>query len=71
MNITTKALLLALALTAAAGCSSSAALPQTPAGTQCKVSSHFYPWGGYVNKVCTDTSGNTTTTREISSGLYD
>jgi len=70
MNITAKALLLALAI-AAAGCSSSAALPQMPDGTQCKVSSHAYPWGAYVDKICTDTSGNPTTTRVGSSGLYD
>jgi len=71
MNATAKALLLALALTAAAGCSASAALPQTPGGTQCKVSTHAYPWGAYSDKICTDTSGNTTTTRVVSSGLYD
>ncbi len=40
-------------------------------GTQCKVSSHAYPWGGYGDKICTDASGNTTTTRMVSGGLYD
>ena len=71
MKITAKALLLALALTTAAGCSASSGPIQMPDGTQCKVSSHFYPWGGYVNKICTDTKGNTTTTRTAQSGLYD
>jgi len=71
MNTTAKALLIALTVTAAAGCSASSGPIQMPDGTQCKVSSHFYPWGGYVNKICTDTKGNTTTTRTAQSGLYD
>ncbi len=70
MNIVAKALVLASAL-AATGCSASTALPQMPDGTQCKASSHAYPWGAYVDKICTDASGNTTTTRVGSSGLYD
>ncbi len=70
MNTTATALVLAFAL-AATGCSASSALPQMPDGTQCKMSSHAYPWGAYVDKVCTDTSGNATTTRVGSSGLYD
>ncbi len=70
MNTTAKALLLALALVAV-GCSASGALPQMPDGTQCKISGHAYPWGSYTDKICTDTSGNTTTTRVVSSGLYD
>lgn len=70
VNIAAKTLLMALAI-AAAGCSASAALPPTPDGTQCRISSHGYPWGTYGDKICTDTSGNTTTTRMVSSGLYD
>jgi len=70
MKLTTKALLLALAV-AAAGCSASSGPIQMPDGTQCKVSTHGYPWGAYVDKICTDTSGNTTTTRTAQSGLYD
>jgi len=70
MNITARALLLALAI-AATGCSASTAPTQMPDGTQCKVSTHAYPWGGYADKTCTDTTGNTTTTRVVSSGLYD
>ena len=71
MNITAKALLLALALTAAAGCSASGAPIQMLNGTQCKASFHAYPWGAYGDKICTDASGNTTTTRTVQSGLYD
>ena len=39
--------------------------------TQCKVSTHGYVRGAYVDKVCTDPSGNTTTKRVASSGLYE
>ena len=70
MNITAKASMLAVAL-AVAGCSASTAPTQMPDGTQCKVSSHAYPWGAYADKTCTDASGNATTTRVVSSGLYD
>ena len=42
MKLTTKALLLALAV-AAAGCSASSGPIQMPDGTQCKVSTHGYP----------------------------
>ncbi len=70
IDMNARALALALSL-AAAGCSSSAALPQMADGTHCKVSSHAYPWGAYGDKICTDASGNTTTTRVVSSGLYD
>jgi hypothetical protein len=71
IKITAKALLLALALMTAVGCSASGARPQMPDGTRCKESTHGYPWGGYVDKICTDASGNTTTTRLGQSGLYD
>jgi hypothetical protein len=70
MKTAAKGLLLALAITAA-GCSASGSLTRMSDGTQCKVSSHYYVWGAYTDKICTDTSGNHTITRMGSSGLYD
>ena len=70
MNNIAKTLLFAFAL-ATAGCSASTAATQIADGTQCKVSTDGYVRGAYVDKVCTDPSGNTTTKRVASSGLYE
>jgi hypothetical protein len=71
MKIKIKILLMLVFAVVGSGCSASSAPTQMADGTECKVSTHAYPWGAYADKICTDTRGNTTTTRAVSSGLYD